>query len=83
MIYRLWERFTLDLPVALMALLALISYWLVRTAPGDKAPETVPSHDKAPDYFLHSFSAQSFDTDGKVVRQVQVYVFIQCLMGEV
>jgi lipopolysaccharide export system protein LptC len=70
-IARLWDRLTLYLPVALMALLALISYWLVRTAPGDKAPETVPVHDKAPDYFLHSFSAQSFDTDGKVVRQVQ------------
>jgi hypothetical protein len=49
-IYRLWERFTLYLPVALMAVLALISYWLVRTAPGDKQPEAVAVHDNAPDY---------------------------------
>lgn len=71
MIVRLWERLALYLPVALMAVLALISYWLVRTAPSDKAPEAVPLHDNAPDYFLHSFSAQSFDVQGKVVRQVQ------------
>ena len=71
MIARLWDRLTLYLPVALMALLALISYWLVRTAPGDKAPEAVALYDNAPDYFLHSFSAQSFNADGKVVRQVQ------------
>ena len=71
MIYRLWERFTLYLPVALMAVLALISYWLVRTAPGDKQPEAVAVHDNAPDYYLLSFSAQSFDLNGKLAREIQ------------
>ena len=71
MIARLWDRLTLYLPVALMAVLALISYWRVRTAPGDKQAETVTVHDSSPDYYLHSFSAQSFDANGKVVRQVQ------------
>lgn len=71
MIYRLWERFTLYLPVALMAVLALISYWLVRTAPGEKAPQVVALYDNAPDYYLHSFSAQSFDRTGKLAREVQ------------
>jgi lipopolysaccharide export system protein LptC len=70
-IARLWDRLTLYLPVALMAVLALISYWLVRTAPGDKQAEAVAVHDNNPDYYLHSFSAQSFDAYGKVVRQVQ------------
>jgi len=70
-IYRLWERFTLYLPVALMAVLALISYWLVRTAPGDKQPEAVAVHDNAPDYYLLSFSAQSFDLNGKLAREIQ------------
>ncbi len=54
-----------------MSVLALISYWLVRTAPGDKVPESVELYDNAPDYYLHSFSAQSFDHNGKVVRQIQ------------
>lgn len=71
MIARLWWRLTLYLPVALMAVLALISYWLVRTAPGEKAPEAVALYDDAPDYYLHSFSAQSFDANGKVLRQIQ------------
>ena len=66
MIARLWDRLTLYLPVALMAVLALISYWLVRTAPGDKQAEAVAVHDNNPDYYLHSFSAQSFDDNGKV-----------------
>jgi len=70
-IARLWWRLTLYLPVALMAVLALISYWLVRTAPGEKAPEAVALYDDAPDYYLHSFSAQSFDANGKVLRQIQ------------
>jgi lipopolysaccharide export system protein LptC len=71
LIYRLWERFTLYLPVALMAVLALISYWLVRTAPEDTAPEAVALYDNSPDYYLHSFSAQSFDIHGKVFRRIQ------------
>ena len=71
MIARLWDRLTLYLPVALMAVLALISYWLVRTAPGDKAPEAVAAHDNNPDYYLQSFSAQSFDLNGKLAREVQ------------
>jgi len=70
-IYRLWERFTLYLPVALMAVLALISYWLVRTAPGDTAPQSVALYDNAPDYYLHAFSAQSFDLNGKLAREIQ------------
>ena len=71
MIARLWERLTLYLPVALMAVLALISYWLVRTAPGDQSPEAVVLYDNALDYYLHSFSAQSFDANGKLLRQVE------------
>jgi lipopolysaccharide export system protein LptC len=70
-IARFFDRVTLYLPVVLMAALALMSYWLVRTAPGDKAPEAVALYDNAPDYYLHSFSAQSFDANGRVLRQVQ------------
>lgn len=71
MIARFLDRVTLYLPVVLMAVLALISYWLVRTAPGDKAPEAVALYDNAPDYYLHSFSAQSFDAKGHLLRQVE------------
>ena len=71
MIARFFDRVTLYLPVVLMAVLALMSYWLVRTAPGDKAPEAVALYDNAPDYYLHSFSAQSFAANGHLLRQVE------------
>ena len=68
---RIWHRLTLYLPVVLMGLLALISYWLVRTAPAAQQGADVVMTSSAPDYFLEVFTAQSFNPAGSVVRQVQ------------
>jgi len=48
---RWWYRFTLYLPVGVMAVLALISYWLVRTAPAAQQGAPVVLASTAPDYF--------------------------------
>lgn len=68
---RLWYRLMLYTPTLLMALLALISYWLVRTAPPAQEGQVVVVPNKAPDYFLAAFTAQSFNPDGRVVRQIE------------
>lgn len=68
---RWWYRFTLYLPVGLMAVLALISYWLVRTAPAAQQGAPVVLASTAPDYFLERFTAQSFTPEGRIGRQIQ------------
>ena len=65
-----WERFLLYLPLAFMGLLALGSYWLVRTTPAvvtSDIPRPV-RHD--PDYFLEGFTLKTFDASGRIRSEV-------------
>ena len=65
-----WERFLLYLPLAFMGLLALGSYWLVRTTPAvvtSDIPRPV-RHD--PDYFLEGFTLKTFDANGRIRSEV-------------
>ena len=67
---RALDRLTLYLPLAVMALLAMGSWWLVRSMPdvwGGGAQKTVR---KDPDYHLEHFSTQVFDAQGRRIRQV-------------
>lgn len=65
-----WDRFLLYLPLVLMALLALGTYWLVRSAPASPGAtvKSVQSHD--PDYFMSSFSVRTFDAAGHIRSEV-------------
>lgn len=65
-----WDRFLLYLPLALMALLALGTYWMVRSAPTSSGAtvEQVPSHE--PDYFMRGFSVRTFDAVGHIRTEV-------------
>jgi lipopolysaccharide export system protein LptC len=68
---RAWDRITIYLPVILMGLLALGTYWLARTTPNfaPSAPEAPPTHD--PDYFLRGFSVKSFDPTGRLKSEIR------------
>ena len=65
-----WDRLSLYLPIALMAVLALGTYWLVRSTPVFTAPESekVATHD--PDYFMKTFSVKTFDATGRLKSEV-------------
>lgn len=65
-----WDRFLLSLPLALMSVLALGSYWLVRTTPEVVAPTVALAPVNAPDYFMENFSIKSFDQDGSLHAEV-------------
>lgn len=54
------------LPMLLMVLLALGTWWLVKNSPvpGDGSPEAPPRHE--PDYTMHAFSVQRFNATGKL-----------------
>lgn len=59
-----WDRAAVYLPVLTMGLLALGSYWVLRSAPGQPEPEParLASHD--PDYTMRGFSVRSHGIDG-------------------
>ena len=68
---RVWlDRLTLYFPVLLMGLLALATYWLVRSTPSPepRAPSTPARH--LPDYFMHQFSVKTFDAGGQLKSEV-------------
>ena len=69
--HRAWEQVTLYLPLTLMGLLALATWWLVRNAPQVLLPETParPTHEA--DYFMRDFSVKSFDADGRLQSVVR------------
>lgn len=68
--WQLWDRVSIYLPIILMALMAMGTYWLVRNTPvtGLVAPGKPPTHE--PDYFMREFSVRSFDTTGRLKSEV-------------
>jgi lipopolysaccharide export system protein LptC len=65
-----WERATVYLPIILMALMALGTYWLARNTPalGVAEPPRPVTHD--PDYFMRGFSVKTFDATGRLKSEV-------------
>ena len=65
-----WERLSLYLPVILMGVLALGTYWLVRSTPllAPVVQTSVPQHE--PDYLMHQFSIKTFDVAGRLKSEV-------------
>jgi lipopolysaccharide export system protein LptC len=67
---RLWDRLAVYLPLLLMGLMAMTTYWLVRNTPvmGDAELEAAPRH--VPDYFMRDFSVKVFGDDGKLKSEM-------------
>lgn len=70
-LHRAWDALTLYLPVVLMGLLAMATWWLVRSTPVPRpaAEPAAPRHE--PDYFLKNFSIKSFDAQGRLQNEIQ------------
>jgi lipopolysaccharide export system protein LptC len=66
-----WDRLSLYLPVVLMGLMALGTWWLVRNAPQPQElrPATAPRHE--PDYHMSGLSVRSFGPDGRLQTEVR------------
>ena len=67
---KLWDRLAIYLPVLLMGLLALASYWLLRATPAPEEPEVARAVSGEPDYFMRGFSVKAFDLDGSLKSEV-------------
>jgi len=67
---RAWDRLSLYLPVLLMGLLALGTWWLVRNAPQVQGPQPAGAERHEPDYFMKEFSVKGFDASGRLQSEV-------------
>ena len=67
---RVLDRLALYLPAILMAVFALGSWWLVRSLPSFFNETVAPSVRHEPDYFLQNFSVKSFDSQGRLMREL-------------
>ena len=68
---RAWDRISIYLPVILMGVLALGTYWLASNTPsfmGAPGAERPPVHE--PDYFMRSFSVKTFGPAGRLKSEV-------------
>ena len=67
---RVFDRLAVYLPLALMAMMAMTTYWLVRNTPvmGEVELEAAPRH--VPDYFMRDFSVKVFGEDGRLKSEM-------------
>ena len=66
-----WDRLAMYLPVMLMGLLALGTYWLARNTPtflGGGDSQRAVTHD--PDYFMRGFQVRTFDAVGRLKTEI-------------
>lgn len=67
---RTLDRLTLYLPLVVMAVLAMGSWWLVRSMPDLWSTPAQTQVRKDPDYYLERFSTQMFDAQGRRTSQI-------------
>ena len=65
-----FDRLAVYLPLLLMGLMAMTSYWLVRNTPvaSDAELEAAPRH--LPDYFMREFTVKVFGEDGRLKSEM-------------
>ena len=65
-----WDRMAIYMPLLMMGLLALGTYWLARNTPGFSAPETAREVRHEIDYFMKKFSVKTFDETGRLKSEI-------------
>ena len=67
---RIWERLSMYLPLLLMALLALGTYWLVRNTPLAPVAEPARAARHEVDYFMRRVTVKTFDDAGRLKSEL-------------
>jgi lipopolysaccharide export system protein LptC len=65
-----WDRMAMYMPLLMMGLLALGTYWLARNNPGFSAPEASKEVRHEIDYFMKKFSVKTFDETGRLKSEI-------------
>jgi lipopolysaccharide export system protein LptC len=69
--WRLLEMLSAYLPLLMMALLALGTWWLVKSIPASDEERVVAPPRHEPDYEMHNFSIQRFTPQGPLRAQIE------------
>ena len=70
MVFRLWDGMAIYMPLLLMGVLALGTYWLVRNTPMFNSPEATKEVGHEVDYFMRKFTVKTFDEGGKLKSEI-------------
>lgn len=62
----LWDSLAMYLPLALMGLLALLTYWMVRITPALTEPEAPKPKVHEVDFFMRGAIVKTYDKDGRL-----------------
>ena len=65
-----WNQVSIYLPIILMGLMALGTYWLARNTPMFSLPESARPARHEPDYYMRGFSVKTFDATGRLESEV-------------
>jgi lipopolysaccharide export system protein LptC len=65
-----WDQVSIYLPIILMGLMALGTYWLARNTPVFSLPEAAAPARHDPDYYMRDFSVKTFDANGRLKSEV-------------
>ena len=66
----IWDRLSIYLPIAVMGLMALGTYWLVQNSPKPDRQVVVRPVRHEPDYFMKDFSVTTFVESGQLKSEV-------------
>jgi lipopolysaccharide export system protein LptC len=66
----LWEQSSLYLPLVMMALLAVGTYWLVRNTPAAYEAEAARPMSHQVDYFMRQATVKTFDETGRLKTEL-------------
>jgi lipopolysaccharide export system protein LptC len=67
---RIWDRLAVYLPLLLMGVMAMSTYWLVRSTPAMEEAEIEAPLVHEPDYLMRDFSVKVFANDGKLKSEI-------------
>lgn len=65
-----WDRLSMYLPMILMGVLALGTYWLVRSTPMYATASIDQPQGHKPDYLMEKISVKTFDVDGRLKSEI-------------
>ena len=68
---RLVDQLTQSLPIVLMGLLALLTYWLVKSMPAQEPSNNTDTPRNGPDYTMEHFTLRVFGQSGVLRHQIE------------
>ncbi len=68
--FGLWDRLAIYLPLVLMGLLSLFTYWMVRNTPALNEPEEVRAAVHEVDFYMRGARVKTYDKDGRLQAQL-------------